>query len=163
AFPNMSKHLGERFCTNGDLLSFAFRAMDRSAETPIPRVIDPSHGPVITSTIRVGDELDGKGDQGRGFYLQDAGYPEFFNWVIETANARGIFVRAMKFLWRRLRQWITGDPHSELSSQISEMIGPCDASSGSMPLLGMGRDIPDGKMSLRSGKHGGPFLEVDWR
>src|SRR5262249_10141244 len=119
AFPNISKHLGERFCTNGDLLSFAFRAMDRSAATPIPRVIDPSHGPVITSTIRVGDELDGKGDQGRGFYLQDAGYPEFFNWVIETANAPGIFVRAMKFLWRRLRQWITGDPHSELSSQIS--------------------------------------------
>jgi cholesterol oxidase len=163
SLPKLSARLGDRFCTNGDLLTFAFRAIDRSGPAPVPRIIDPSHGPVITSTIRVGDKLDGKGDTGRGFYLQDAGYPEFFNWVIEAANGPGFALRAVKFLWRRLKRWWTGDPQSEMSAQISDLMGSCANSSGSMPLLGMGRDIPDGKMSLRTNKRGDQFLECDWK
>lgn len=162
-FPRISKTLGERFSTNGDLLSFAFRAKDRSAQTPIPRVIDPSHGPVITSTIRVDDQLDGKDAQGRGFYLQDAGYPEFFNWIIEAVNGPGFAMRAIKFLYRRVKQWVTGDPRSELSASMSDLLGGCENSSGSMPLLGMGRDIPDGKMTIRKNRNGDAFLELDWR
>lgn len=163
SFPNISARLGDRFSTNGDVLSFAFRATDKSGQVPIPRIIDPSHGPVITSTIRVGDKLDGKGDTGRGFYLQDAGYPEFFNWVIEAANSPGLAKRVLNIAFRRFRQWWTGDPNSELSGRIADLIGRCENSSGSMPLLGMGRDIPDGKMTIRTGKSGGQFLEVDWK
>jgi cholesterol oxidase len=159
AFPALSPCLGERFSTNGDLLSFASRATDSKGT----RVLDPSRGPVITSTIRVGDALDGEGDTGRGFYLQDAGYPEFFNWVIETANGPGIARRAATFGWRRLKQWWTGDPDSELSAQVADLIGAGDSSIGSMPLLGMGRDVPDGKMSLRAGRNGAQYLAVDWR
>ena len=160
ALPNISARLGDRFCTNGDLLSFASRAIDQSGQV---RDIDPSRGPVITSTIRVGDKLDGKGDTGRGFYLQDAGYPEFFNWVIETANGPGIIKRALQFGFRLLKRWLSGNPNSELTSQIIDLIGPCENSSGSMPLLGMGRDIPDGKMTIRTVKDGRQFLEVDWK
>jgi cholesterol oxidase len=163
AFPKLSPRLGERFSTNGDLLTFASTCMDRSTNPPQVKVIDPSHGPVITSTIRIGDKLDGRGDSGRGFYLQDAGYPEFFNWVIEATNAPGLIERALKFAWRRLQHWWNGDPQSELSNQIADLIGPAEKSAGSMPLLGMGRDIPDGKFSMRSGKRGGPFLELDWK
>jgi cholesterol oxidase len=163
AFPKISTRLGKRFCTNGDLLSFAFRATDTSGRPPIPRLIDPSHGPVITSTIRVGDEMDGNGETGRGFYLQDAGYPEFANWIIETANVPGFAMRGLRFAWRRFRHWWTGDPYSEISGQLADLIGGCDNSSGSMPLLAMGRDIPDGNMTLRKNRRGDPFLEIDWR
>lgn len=162
AFPNISARLGERFSTNGDLLTFASRATAGPAGTPIPREIDPSRGPVITSTIRVGDKLDGKGDSGRGFYLQDAGYPQFVNWIIETANGPGIVKRALHFAGRRLRQWWTADPQTEASAQLAALIGSSEHSSGSMPLLGMGRDIPDGKMSLRSNRSGRQFLQLDW-
>ncbi len=162
SFPKISQKLGDRFSTNGDLLTFAFRCKDTSVTPPRSRLINPSRGPVITSTIRVGDKLDEKGDTGRGFYLQDAGYPEFLNWIIETADAPGEIKRAMKFAIRRIKHWWTGDPHSEISGQIADVIGPCELSSGSMPLLGMGRDMPDGKMTLRYNKKGDAFLEVDW-
>jgi cholesterol oxidase len=163
AFPHVSSLLGERFSTNGDLLTFAFRANDKSGRVHVPRILDPSHGPVITSTIRVSDEMDGDGATGRGFYLQDAGYPEFANWVIEAANAPAFAWRALKFAIRRLQHWWTGNPNSELSGQLADLIGACDNSAGSMPLLGMGRDVPDGKMTLRPNRRGDPFLEVDWR
>jgi cholesterol oxidase len=37
------------------------------------------------------------------------------------------------------------------------LLGDAELSSGSMPLLGMGRDIPDGVMKLRKG-----YLDIDW-
>jgi cholesterol oxidase len=162
AFPKLSPRLGERFSTNGDLLTFAAKCQDTAVSPPRPRLIDPSRGPVITSTIRVGDRLDGNGDTGRGFYLQDAGYPEFLNWIIETANAPGMIERAFRFAWRRLRGWWLDNPQTDLSDQIAQVIGSGDLSSGSMPLLGMGRDYPEGRFSLRAGKRSGPYLELDW-
>jgi cholesterol oxidase len=162
SFPRISALLGERFCTNGDLLTFAYRAIDKSGPAHVPRILDPSHGPVITSTIRVDDEMDGNGATGRGFYLQDAGYPEFANWVIEAANGPAFALRALKFALRRLKHWWTDAPNSEVSGQLADLVGACDNSAGSMPLLGMGRDVPDGKMTLRSNRRGDPFLEVHW-
>ena len=42
---------------------------------------------MITSTIRVDDELDpGGAGTGRGFYLQDGGYPGFADWIMETTS-----------------------------------------------------------------------------
>jgi len=60
-------------------------------------------------------------------------------------------------------QWFSGDPNSELSAQIADLIGPGEGSIGSMPLLAMGRDIPDGKMTIVGGKHGRQYLAVDWK
>nr|MBA2362480.1 GMC family oxidoreductase [Chloroflexia bacterium] len=85
AFPGISDRLGERFCGNGDLLSWALKCADVSNGRRLPRVIDGGHGPVITSTIRIPDTTDG-GD-GRGFYLQDAGYPEFANWMMQMIDS----------------------------------------------------------------------------
>jgi hypothetical protein len=34
---------------------------------------------------------------------------------------------------------------------------PSELSAGGLPLLGMGRDIPDGRMFLRNGR-----LDIDW-
>ncbi len=55
-------------------------------------MIDPGLGPVITSAIRVPDALDG-GD-GRGFYLEDAGYPAFASWMLEVLEEPEALVRA---------------------------------------------------------------------
>ena len=64
SFRGIGPVLGQRFSGNGDVLSFVSRARDRGGA---PTILDPSHGPVITSTIRVPDQIDG--GEGRGFYL----------------------------------------------------------------------------------------------
>ena len=48
----------------------------------------PDFGPVITSAIRVGDSLDGNGEQGSGFYMEDGGIPYLFSWAAEMGGSR---------------------------------------------------------------------------
>ena len=45
-----------------------------------------------------------------------------------------------------------------MSAELAGLLGEAELTSSSMPLLGMGRDIPDGRMSL--GSRGD--LEIDW-
>ena len=144
-FPQLSKKLGTRFCGNGDLINFAIKG---------DRVIDGSYGPVITSTLKVPDALDG--GEGRGFYVQDAGYPDFINWILELTEAPASLTRQIPFILRWLWASLTkqGLQDSNLSEEISQLLfgkNKLDLSSTTMPLLGMGRDIPDGIMELRDG------------
>ncbi len=156
AFPGLSRALGTRFSGNGDLLSFLLDAAD--ATTPSGRRrIEASRGPVITSAVRVSDAMDGEGATGRGFYVEDAGYPVFTDWLIETTQLPGTVRRLARFARSRLRRRLGGSPKTGISADISALIGPCNLSDGSLPLLGMGRDVPDGVMHLRRGR-----LEVDW-
>lgn len=146
-FPALSPALGSRYCGNGDLLGFALDSVDR---------LEPSLGPVITSTMRIPDELDG-GD-GRGFYLQDGGYPGFVDWLVESATLPGPVNRFARFAAVRGLQNFTGHPHSEIGAQIAALIGDGRVSAGVLPMLGMGREIPNGRLRLN-----GDYLEVDWR
>lgn len=154
AFPGLSRALGTRFCGNGDLLGFVLNAKDRGE----PRRIEGSRGPVITSAIRVGDAHDHDGSTGRGYYIEDAGYPVFADWLVETSQMPGQMRRLARFGWNRLRRRLSGSPKSGLSADMAALIGPCALSDGSMPLLGMGRDVPDGVMRLRKG-----YLDIDWK
>ncbi len=157
-FRNISNKLGTRFGGNGDLISFALRATETKDGKKQPRVMDGSHGPVITSTIRMPDALDG--GEGRGFYLQDAGYPGFVDWMLEMFQAPSAFWRQRVYLTRLLCSFIqgTGPANSDLSAEVSQLFGDTSLSAGMLPLLGMGRDIPDGTMRLtKSGN-----LDVDW-
>ena len=157
AFPGLSDRLGTRFSGNGDLLTFASRCREGRDGQTVGRLIDPARGPVITGAIRYPDELDG--GEGRGFYLEDAGFPEFVGWMLQDADAPGSLRRAATVFWQVLRQRLLGDPESNLSAEAAAIIGDCELSAGVLPLLGMGRDYPDGTMSLT--KHG--KLDVDWR
>jgi cholesterol oxidase len=148
AFPGLSDRLGTRFCGNGDLLTFAVGCSE---------LMEPARGPVITSAIRYPDALDGA--EGRGFYIQDAGAPEFANWLVEATDAPGSLRRAVTVLWQVLRQRLRGDPESNLSAEVAGILGDGELSARQLPLLGMGRDIPDGTMSLT--KRG--YLDIDWR
>ncbi|MEN3313941.1 MAG: cholesterol oxidase [Acidimicrobiaceae bacterium] len=155
-FPHLSPALGTRFCGNGDFLGLLLNSHSGPAAHPAQRVLDGSRGPVITSFIRLPDEVD-PGGSGHGAYIEDAGWPNLVDWMVEAANVPNVARRAVRFAFRRAWARITRSPISELSAQIGDLIGTAGLSSGSLPLLGMGRDVPDGHMKLRKG-----YLDVDW-
>lgn len=158
SFPAISKKLGSRFCGNGDLLTFAINCRETVGDKRTPRRMDPNFGPVITSAIRYPDASDESGKAGdRGFYIQDAGYPAFMSWLVQMSDSPGMLHRSARFIWNRIKAKINGDLKSDLGGEISAILGDCAISSGSLPLLGMGRDFPDGNMSLS-----GDWLDVDW-
>lgn len=154
---NKKKTLGSRFNVNGDLLSFIANAMERKNGKCTPRRLDPSFGPVITSAIRIGDTLDGAGDQGRGFYVEDGGNPYLLSWISEVAGIPAAIPRLFKFL-KLVAKYRIGLSHdADLSAEIANLLGPASASMSSFPILTMGRDYPDGNLTLADGK-----LECDW-
>ena len=157
AFPSLSPALGTRFSGNGDLLTFLHGSRRQVEGTEVPRPVNPELGPVITSAIRMPDSLDGGGDVGRGFYVEDGGNPDFLDWVTESAGAPLVLARVGQFLARRLWAHATGNPRSNISAAISGLLGGGVASATTMPVLCMGRDIPDGTMTLRGGD-----LQLDW-
>jgi cholesterol oxidase len=152
-FPGLSDAIGTRFSGNGDLLTFLLRAKDRARVRPL----DASRGPVITSTIRLPDELDGVSGAGRGAYIQDGGYPGFVNWMVEEADVGREISRMVRLALERFRAFISGAPDSRTSKELSDLIGDGALSMSSLPLLGMGRDVPDGRLRLKSGN-----LDVTW-
>ncbi|MEJ7826039.1 MAG: GMC family oxidoreductase [Solirubrobacteraceae bacterium] len=155
AFPHLSPALGTRFGGNGDLLTFARQCMaDGPNGTRVPRDLDASHAPVITSAIRVADELDG--GEGRGFYLEDAGQPAFVSWMLQLLDAPRSVFHDLPKLMRAAGNFIT-HKDTDIGDQIAELIGDCAESAGFLPLLGMGRDVPEGVMSLRE-----QSLAIDW-
>ena len=152
AFPGLSAKLGTRFGGNGDLLTFALKAKRPDGT---PWVLDAHYGPVISSAIRAPDALDG--GEGRGFYVEDAGYPEFVSWLVHGTQGPGALWRWRRVAARILLSLLRREPEVDLSAEVSELLSDTRLSAGSLPLLGMGRDIPDGNMTLRKGK-----LDVDW-
>lgn len=156
--PNLSPTLGTRFSGNGDLLMFATRCKDEKGEAVR---LDASRAPVITSTFRFPDGVD-DGSNARGFYLQDAGYPLMLDYVWELLDPHWI-PRWARALGGFVRSAITGDVRGEIDRQIEEIAGDGRMSSGSTPLLGMGRDVPDGVMSTKCDPTTGvPLLQLDW-
>lgn len=154
ALPGLSTTLGSRFSGNGDVLAFLLDAKDPTAHNGLRR-IEGSRGPVITSAIRVPDALDGNGATGRGYYVEDGGYPVFAEWLVEAAQMPGTVRRAALFALARLRAQFSRTPASNISGLVSGLIGPGRLGDGSLPVLGMGRDVPDGVLRLR-----GDYLDV---
>ena len=152
-FRGLSAALGTRFSSNGDVLSFLVNAKNHNRSRPL----EASHGPVITSAIRLSDEHDGPGETGRGAYLEDGGYPAFIDWLVEAANAPGDTRRLARFALERFRSIVARAHETDLSGEISELIGTDALSVSSLPLLGMGRDVPDGLLWLR-----GSQLDLAW-
>jgi cholesterol oxidase len=152
--PGLSGQLGRRFSGNGDLLGFVLPRKARAGSSPV-RDLDPMRGPVITSSLRFGDTLDG--DTGRGFYLQEGGFPDILGWVLEAADTPNELVRAARFVGRQVWSALTRSPNSDFGGELRQVLGDAHLSSGMMVMLGMGRDVPDGVMSLK-----GKWLELDW-
>jgi cholesterol oxidase len=156
AFPRLSRKLGTRFCGNGDLLTLALNTSQVTDGVHTPRIIDSGYGPVITSTARMPGAEDG--GTGRGFYLQDAGYPQHLAWVLHVISAPQQLWRWRKAGFFLVKNWLKGTPDTDVTAQIADLMLPGQLSSGGLPLLGMGRDVPDGRLYLRNGR-----LDTDWK
>ncbi|HEX5532428.1 MAG TPA: GMC family oxidoreductase [Actinomycetales bacterium] len=138
--------LGTRFSGNGDYL-----AVLKGARRPL----HASVGPVITSALRTPDSVETRSGSTRGFYVQDAGYPMVLNWLVEARY--GLPFRLLRFSVRRAWAQISRNPKSELSSALAQVLGDGATAASSTPLLGMGRDVPDGVMRLNRRQ----FLAID--
>ncbi len=157
AFPALGRALGTRFSGNGDVLTFLRNSHRKVDGEQVARALDPEFGPVITSAIRLPDTLDGGGPVGRGFYVEDGGNPDFLDWVVQTTDAPSLGARVLSFALRRAWAHVKGHPRSQLSGDFSRLFGGGAASSTFMPVLTMGRDMPNGVMRLSGGG-----LELDW-
>ena len=141
SLPGLSARLGDRFSTNGDVLTFA-----RDTAAPV----EMAHGPVITATVRWQD-----GEKLR--QVQDGGVPALGPWLAHLLGAPGTLRRNWRFLaglllghrrfalrklWSRLR----GDRDTNVSEELARLFdGP---SPHVLPMLGMGRDRPLARLRL---------------
>jgi cholesterol oxidase len=145
--PNVSPMLGNRFSGNGDLLTLAMDASTRRDGRRVPLRIEASKGPSIAAAIRFPD-----GPAGRGFYMEDVGYPGFLDWVIEATDTPGILWRARHTLVRLLMGLIGRDRDTDLGAEIAAILGTARRSSSLMPIGAMGRDVPDGALRMDGGR-----------
>jgi cholesterol oxidase len=159
--PNLNdKTLGSRYSVNGDLLSFIVNAKKPDGNgRMIPRSLNSSFGPVITSAIRFGDDLDGNGQQGRGFYVEDGGNPHLMSWLSEISGIGGYFRRLVHFVKINLMHQFGFSHDSDLGAEIAELLGDSISAKSSLPILTMGRDCPDGRLFLDENTD---FLDCSW-
>lgn len=147
--------LGAQFCGNGDILGMVVKAKNAEGK---PLLIHPNRGPVITSCVRLPDALDGGGAVGRGAYIEDAGFPAFLSWVAESYASVGKTRQLFRFLWAELKALLGRGYDTDVSAEISALLGGNDLTMASLPMLGMGRDLPDGKLWLDGDAH----LDCTW-
>jgi cholesterol oxidase len=130
--------VGHRFSTNGDLLAFAVPTDSRD--------FAPTRGPVITAYRRV-DSLDADGAPVRA-YLEDGGFPSFMTWVLKIQDAPGILWRTLRHLFDLLPWWPRRGRDTDMGAEISGVLGSSPGTARSLPLLGMGTDVPAGTLFL---------------
>ena len=144
-FPALSPMLGTRFCSNGDLLGFAVDSAD---------LLDvwPGHHQHDADTRRTG-----RRDRPR--FLSSGRWVPGVRRLAARDRDTGLPAnRLARFAAARALQNLTGRPHSEVGAQIGALIGTGQLSAGALPMLGMGRELPNGRLRLRGG-----YLELDWR
>jgi cholesterol oxidase len=148
--------LGHRFSGNGDYLAFAIKCRKQYGNGFAMRPLDASCAPVITSTFRFPDTSDGA--DGRGCYLQDAGYPLLADYLWEMLDVNW-FWRFLAFIQRVVFNVFQNPrkPDREIGGELKLLLGKGALSYTSMPMLGIGRDVPSGVITIDDRR-----LQLDW-
>ena len=96
------------------------------------------------------DSFEGRarGRHRRAYYVQDGGYPETINWLIDLSDQPAGIVRMFRLLWRLIKLWLRLGGSSDIGADVARFIGRGPLSSTTLPLFAMGRDVPDGTMRL---------------
>jgi cholesterol oxidase len=149
-FPRLSQALGRSFCSNGDYLAFAAGCDGADGAESLMA----SRGPVITVSARGLDRSEG-GD-GPGFHLQDGGFPSWAGWLGLLGGIRRDVARLEVEARTIIQGPLRGSPKQNLSYTLSQLID--GDSERVLPILSLGRDIPDGRLHLRQNR-----LDLDWR
>jgi cholesterol oxidase len=153
--PGLSRALGARVSGNGDYLGWVRNCRLQDPGANGWRYLDPSRGPVITASIEVSDEDSAAG---RGFVIQDAGAPQFTEWLWQMTELPGDALRTIPKWMRGVLGRLRGSRDSEASDLAAALLGDAHTSAAMMPVLAMGRDVPNGRYRLA-----GRRLELDWR
>ena len=153
AFPGLSAQLGQRYSTNGDMLSFLVKATRLQDGKRVPRNLSPYFGAVITRGIEINP------DQPVGFLLEEWGNPYFVDWIVELSGVFGFLKRALAFLKLNLAYQLGFSQNANLSAPISNLLGSCVTTLSSMPTIAMGQEPPTGTFSLAGSKN----LDLAWK
>jgi cholesterol oxidase len=146
--PGLSRRLGRQISTNGDMITFA-----RNCRTPggAWRDLSPSFGPVITASGR-------RTAGGNDLWLQDAGGPDFSEWLWQGLEGPGDAAGVLRrMLARGVAEAVGGRRRTRVSADVAGAFGSARASAAMLPLLSMGIDVPGGRLSLD-----GDALQLDW-
>src|SRR5207245_4935290 len=95
---------------------------------------------------------------GRGFFIEDGGYPLLVDWAKEMTALRAVASRGFHLVLRYLAGLVRRRADADLSAEFAAFLGPGARSSMMLPLLGIGRDVPDGRIHLEEG-----LLQVEWQ
>ncbi len=150
SLPRLSQTLGSGFSANGDYFAW-IRNCRKGGEW---RYLEPSRGPVITTSIEVDDQ---RAPHGRGYYIQDGGAPALADWAWQPLELPRAVAGAGKLLRNELIGRLRGRSDARRSRLLAALLGDAASSAAMMPVLAMGRDIPNGQMTIGEG---GP--QLDW-
>jgi cholesterol oxidase len=145
---NVSPALGTRVSANGDAMAM-LRDARRGTER---RHLDPSYGPVITTSITVPATAS---PSGRGYRIQDGGAPVLADWLWEGLEVPKLPWRMRREIARSICGMVTGRRDTNLSGALAQAF--TDRSAALMPLLVNGRDVPSGRYTLKGGR-----LDLSW-
>ena len=156
ALPRLSRALGRGFSSNGDLLSVARNCREPGARRRRDRrwrYLDPSRGPVITSSARPAAD----DSQGRHMWIQDGGGPAISEWLWHPPELPADLWAMRGVVLRRTLARLRGRRLTHLSGDVARVFGSGRSSAAMMVLLSLGCDVPGGRLRLR-----GDQLELDW-
>jgi cholesterol oxidase len=144
--------LGRRFSGNGDLLTLAVTPRTKTGERIL---IESGVGPAITAAARFSGDPDPgapPGSVGRGYYIEDAGYPDLLAWLVHTASLPLWLMRQGHTMRRLILRLLGRGADTDMSAELASLIGDAELSGGLLPILGMGREVPGGTLELRKGR-----------
>ncbi len=143
--------LGHRFSGNGDFLSYV-----QGTTEPI----EPTLGPVITGAAKyVHDDPKGPIKKG-GFFIEDAGYPRILAYYFEGAiPSLGTIRKTAKAILRYVGRQFGLVKEIRPGDDFARVVKTRKFTRFMHVMLGMGRDVPDGVMTLNDTGD----LELNWR